>query len=362
MPAIIDTDVEPIEVPLRHAFATAQDTLARQVSRPVRLTLRLDDGTEAVGEAVPVQYVTGETQETATALLRALAPVLRDRQTERRSDALAAVDAASRSHTGGRALRLASPSVWAAIEMALADGVHRSAGTSAWIAYGGAQAEVETDITAPITDDAVARAIAYAGQGFTHFKVKLGRPDPAEDLALLRTLHSALPEACFRLDANQAFDAESALAFVTRALDAGLHIECMEQPVPKHDMAALDAVAARSPVPVFADEAVTCPEAALKLVSETCVQGINVKLMKSGLQGALDIAAIARAAGRKLMIGCMLETRRGIGWALALAAGAGGFSFFDLDSHILLDEPAPVEAGDPVIGFYQDGPRLRISR
>jgi L-alanine-DL-glutamate epimerase-like enolase superfamily enzyme len=113
---------------------------------------------------------------------------------------------------------------------------------------------------------------------------------------------------------------------------------------------------------VFADEAVTCPEAALKLVSETCVQGINVKLMKSGLQGALDIAAIARAAGRKLMIGCMLETRRGIGWALALAAGAGGFSFFDLDSHILLDEPAPVEAGDPVIGFYQDGPRLRISR
>ena len=44
---------------LLHADQTARDSLARMVSRPVIITLTLDDGSEAVGEAVPVEYDRG---------------------------------------------------------------------------------------------------------------------------------------------------------------------------------------------------------------------------------------------------------------------------------------------------------------
>jgi L-alanine-DL-glutamate epimerase-like enolase superfamily enzyme len=132
-------------------------------------------------------------------------------------------------------------------------------------------------------------------------------------------------------------------------------LELVEQPTPKEDLAALDAVAARSPVPIFADESVKSPEDALRVVTETRAHGINVKIMKAGISGALDIIAIARAAKLRLMIGCMLESRRGIACSLALAAGTGAFEFVDLDSHLLLAEP-----GDNPF-FSQDGPRMRVS-
>src|SRR5262249_4558840 len=99
---------------------------------------------------------------------------------------------------------------------------------------------------------------------------------------------------------------------------------------------------------------VKSPADAVRLVQETQVQGINIKLMKSGINGALDIIAIARAAGRELMIGCMLESRRGIAASLALACGTGAFDYVDLDSHLLLNE----EGENPY--FRQEGPALKV--
>src|SRR5205085_9989518 len=96
------------------------------------------------------------------------------------------------------------------------------------------------------------------------------------------------------------------------------------------------------------------PEDALRIVKETRIQGINVKLMKSGISGALDIIAIAKAGGRRLMIGCMLETRRGINASLAVACGTGVFDFVDLDSHLLLSE------ADQEFYFTQGGPVMKF--
>src|SRR5205823_3336128 len=126
----------------------------------------------------------------------------------------------------------------------------------------------------------------------------------------------------------------------------------VEQPVLKEDLAALDQVADASPVPVFADEAVKTPRDALEVVTQTRAHGINVKLMKSGIAGALEIIAICRAAGRKLMIGCMLESSLGIAFSLALACGTGAFDYVDLDSHLLLHE----EGNNP--WFDEAGPIL----
>jgi len=62
----------------------------------------------------------------------------------------------------------------------------------------------------------------------------------------------------------------------------------------------------------------------------------------------------ARAAGLRLMVGGMVETRLGMTAAAHLACALGGVDFVDLDTAWLL-------ADDPYEGGYvADGPRYRL--
>jgi L-alanine-DL-glutamate epimerase-like enolase superfamily enzyme len=106
---------------------------------------------------------------------------------------------------------------------------------------------------------------------------------------------------------------------------------------------------------VFADEAARDVADVVKLLRDDAVDGINVKLMKSGLAGALQIITLCRAAGKKLMLGCMLESSLGIAAAAQIAGGTGAFDFLDLDSHHLL-APIPGLTG----GFTDTGALLRV--
>lgn len=347
MPCIAAVTASTIEVPLRHAFVTARDALARQVSTPVVVRLRLEDGRCFEGEAVPVAYVTGETTATVLAAVERAAPHLHGIDVARRGCATDCLDAHLPSEPAARA----------AIEMAIWNAWSAETGASRWALFGGAAASLETDVTISIVDDYLDRARDARERGFRRLKIKVGSPDPGDDLRRLRTIARHIPDAILRIDANQAFpDAAAAIEFIDRALEIGPVIEVYEQPVPKADLHALDAVAARHPDIVFADEAVLSPADAVRVLRETCVRGINVKLMKSGVQGALDIAAIGRAAGCRLMLGCMLETRRSIQFAVDLACGTGAFDYADLDSHLLLAEERPGAGPAP------DGPVLFAGR
>ncbi len=344
MPRIVDVTAEVIEVPLKHAFVTSKDSVARTVSRPVVIALHLDDGTSAVGEAVPVEYVTGESQESVMSAVARAGPALRGTETERLAPAIAILrDRFPLDHAAR-----------AGFEMAVYNAFAASSGLSLWYLFGAAVENVETDLTLSIAEGAVELAVQAYVTGFRRFKMKVGGPDRQEDLNRIMRVHNAVPEAVIRLDANQAFGSEEALRFIAAVVDAGVNLELVEQPVPKEDLAALDRVSAESPVPIFADEAVKTPADALRVVTETRVHGINVKLMKSGISGAFDIISIARAVNRKLMIGCMLETRRGISASVALACGTGAFDYVDLDSHMLLNEPGE----NPY--FAQTGPVLSV--
>jgi L-alanine-DL-glutamate epimerase-like enolase superfamily enzyme len=219
---------------------------------------------------------------------------------------------------------------------------------------GASALSVETDVTIPIVPNAGELAELAWALGMRVFKIKVGDPDREADMARVRAIRSAVPNARLRIDANQAFTPEDAVAFVKALIDEGADIEVLEQPVPKHDFVGLNWVAEHSPVPVFADESCKTPADALKLVTTTAVHGLNLKINKNGIAGLLDIIPIAKAANRKLMIGCMLETRCSIAVSLAIACGTGAFSYIDLDSHLLLDET------DGQTYFDQEGPVLTL--
>ncbi len=326
---IASVRVELVEAALKRPFVTAQGRRERTVN--AALTLRLRSGAEGYGEA---STSIAQKHLTAPALKRALQSLARR--------------AVGRDARGWRKLVQEawtlrgdlSPAV-AAFESALLCALAAEAGTdlAGWL--GGAARRLETDITLSAWNDPrlTAEAAAEAAKaGFRVLKIKVGGR-LKDDLARVRAARAAAPRARLILDGNQGFTPRGALRFVETVLREGARVELLEQPTPKGDLAGLAFTAKRCPVPVAADESVATPEDAAR-AAEAGVSAINIKLAKSGISRGLEIAAVARAAGLPLMIGCMAETARGLAASVHFALGTGFFRWADLDSDLLLVENA----------------------
>jgi L-alanine-DL-glutamate epimerase-like enolase superfamily enzyme len=219
--------------------------------------------------------------------------------------------------------------------------------------FGGCTARIETDVTVPIVPPETARELAKeaASQGFRCLKIKVGG-DPEEDTARAIAVSEGAPGCAIRLDANQGFTPVAAVRFISELQSAGVRLDMIEQPVDREDIDGLRYVTKNTSIPVFADESAVTVSDACRLIRLDAVDGINVKLMKSGISGALDIIAMCRAAGKELMLGCMIETGIGLATAVHLACGTGVFSRLDLDAHLLAAE-------EPFTGgFSHSGPFL----
>ena len=325
----------PWTLPLRAPFKIAARTATE--ARNVLVTIATESGMTGVGAAAPVFYVTGETEETVMRDVLTAATLLVDLDA---ADLTAVMKAVSDALPN-------SPSARAAIEMALYDIWGKGRRESNWRHFGARLDRLTTDLTIPIVTPAEASALVKdaAAEGFTHFKIKVGDSDGHEaDLARIRAIVEAAPMAGLRVDANQAFTPDNCVDFVADLIKITPNVELIEQPVEKSDIAGLKYVRDRVSIPIFADEAAQTPESVRKLIDAQAVDGINIKLMKSGLQGALEIIDMCRTAKLKLMIGCMLESRLGLTAALYIAAGTAAIDYIDLDSHRLIS-PDPGRYG-----------------
>ena len=83
---------------------------------------------------------------------------------------------------------------------------------------------------------------------------------------------------------------------------------------------------------------------------------INIKLVRVGVLNALDIIQSAKDLEMKLMMGAMVETRLGCGFAAHLVSVRSIFELVDLDTASLLSD-------DPTIGGPSvDGLFIRMSK
>ena len=163
------------------------------------------------------------------------------------------------------------------------------------------------------------------------------------DLARVEAVRRGAPQARLIVDANEAWTAEHYASFAARL--AGLGVELIEQPLPAGKDEGLARVP--HPVPVCADE--SCHDTATLAGLGTRYEAVNVKLDKTGgLTEALALVAAARAAGHKVMVGCMVGTSLAMAPALLAAQGA---EWVDLDGPLLLArdrEPGLVYRGSVV--------------
>jgi L-alanine-DL-glutamate epimerase-like enolase superfamily enzyme len=346
--SIVAVDVEPLSIPLREPFVIATGRIDATRAALVRVTVEGPDGRRATGfgEAAGLPPVTREEQPELLAEIGTVAAELRG----------TAFD------TFGAILNREPPLsnvALAGIETAILDAGARLARVPLYqsLASGGVTVtELHTDITLPIADPErmFAGARAHRRAGFDTFKVKVGR-DWRADLASLRAVATAVPDARFRLDANAGYTARDARALLDAALSDGLTIECFEQPCAAADLTGMAEVAAHSPIPVVADESFCGVDDLERIVNARAAQGVNLKLAKlGGPLTALWLAQRARGLGLRLMAGAMVETRVGLLAMAHVVAALGGVDWVDLDTAFLL-------ADDPFQGGWMfDGPRIRL--
>ena len=137
------------------------------------------------------------------------------------------------------------------------------------------------------------------------FKLKIGRRAVADDVAHVAAIKKALGErGAVRVDVNMAWSELDAQRGLAALVDAGC--ELAEQPVASAD--ALVRLRGRYPIAIMADESLTGPASAFALARDVGADVFAIKTEQSGgLQAALQVAAIADAAGIELYGGTMLE-------------------------------------------------------
>jgi L-alanine-DL-glutamate epimerase-like enolase superfamily enzyme len=339
---IVAVEARALSVPLRQPFVIATGRMDATRAALVRVTLEDRPGrrAEGLGEAAALPPVTREDQP----------DLLRDIEGARARLEGAVVSSLADADAAVAAALPASPVARAGVAAALADAWARLAGLPLHALLGGAAAPapLATDITLPIgaPDYVAALARSYRDAGFDCFKVKIGR-DHRADLAALRAVAAAVPEARFRLDANAGYAARDALALLERLVADGLALECFEQPCARDDLAGMAEVAARSPVPVVADESFHGAADLERLAAARAAHGVNLKLAKlGGPAAAVALGREARRRGLRLMAGAMVETRVGIATMAHVVAALGGVDWVDLDTAFLL-------AADPFSGGYR---------
>ena len=340
---IIRVVAYPLDIPLTASFKTATSELT--TINNLAISIELADGATGWGEVPVFLPVTTEDQLTAGKAVEWAADFLTGKNAGQWRKIAAQLQEYFPDYSAVRC----------GLEMALIDALVKSFRVPLYQFFGGCSDHVITDITIPIcpADEAERLARQYRSDNFKIIKTKVGC-DMNNDIERILAISRGYENCRLLLDANTGYSVEQTLAVLTELRKANIEPVLLEQPVSRDDREGLGRLVQEAGVPIAADESCQTPQDAVSIIKENLAQVINIKLAKSGVVQAMEIAAIARASGLGLMIGGMVETRIAMGFSAHFAAGLGGFDWIDLDTPLLL-------AYDPVQGGYlADGARYNL--
>ena len=330
----------PLRKPIRHASHTRTDT-DNLVVRCV-----LDDRTEGWGEGVPREYVTGETIDSALALLK-------------HSDLAAQRDGcADFAHAAAFAERLRLADVpgddrgcggnaaRCAVELAVLD------------AYGRRFGAALSDVTRLLAPDLYTPQpeVRYSGAitsskglklrlaawvmrlyGFRQLKVKVGIAGQ-DDVARLRSIRKRVGAGMdLRIDANEAWPAAEAAERILALEPFG--ISSVEQPSPHAELGGLADVRKQVRTPLMLDESLCGLIDAERAVALGACDLFNLRLSKcGGFIPSLRLAQFAQAHGLGCQLGCQVgETAVLSAAGRRFAASVGGLRYLEgsYDRHLV---------------------------
>ena len=206
---------------------------------------------------------------------------------------------------------------------------------------------VNASIGAAATPRAVSEASQAVAAGFTALKLKVGAASPDDDVARVGAIRQAVgDEVEIRLDANGAWDVDTAVAVLDRLADSG--VAFCEEPTAGID--AIAAVGSRSAVPVAVDESARSID---DIAQALGTGAIDVVVVKPQALGGPDLAMravdLARAAEVTVVVTSMIDSAIGVAHAVHVAAAVGTEVAHGVATSSLLAEDVaqalPVEDG-----------------
>jgi len=324
-------DAKVYEVRLKHAWTLSRGTWTTRRNVLVRIE---KDGVFGLGESAPIARY-NESAESGLAFIEKAKPLLQ-------KDLWAFHDL----WNGIDALAPGEHAAKAALDMAVLDWIGKTLGVPLYRFFGlGKDKDLVTTFTIGIDEVAIMQEKVKEAADFAVYKIKVGSDDDRKILEGIR----AVTDKPLRVDANEGWKTKEKALDMIRWM-AGIGVEIMEQPMPADRLEDIAWLKERSPIPIFADESLMMAADLPRIAG--AFHGVNVKLMKcGGIQEAVRIAAMARALGLKLMLGCMIETSIGIS---AGAAVAPLFDYLDLDGNVLI-------TNDPFRGVRTEKGRLILN-
>ena len=333
--------IEQIEIyklciPLKQPFVISLG--AQYDADNILIIIRTNEGIKGYGECSPYMSINGESMDTCFIVGQYLAAALKGKDPLQIEACVTAMDR----------IITRNESIKSAFDMALYDIAAQHANQPLYQFLGGSKNKIiATDMTVGLgTPEKMAiEAMQYKTEGFPSIKVKLGTTT-AEDVARIKAIREAIGhELPLRIDANQGWDVDTAIATLNALKDFG--IEHCEEPIAKWNYMELPLVRKNSPIKIMSDESCFNEHDAKRLAQINACDYFNIKLGKSGgIFHALKMIEVAKANDIKLQVGCFMESRLAITALVHFAYCSDLIIHYDLDTPLMLKE-------DPVIGGLQ---------
>ncbi|GAB2319057.1 dipeptide epimerase [Alkalibacterium sp. s-m-22] len=332
--------IEPI---VSFKIASSDDTRTDTVI----VKVETDAGVTGYGESQPSKVVTGNNIEDVTNFLTEMDNTLKGENPLNIGRIHEIMNRQYKGKTAGKA----------GIDLALYDILGKHTGLPVYQLLGGSSNQVESDMTIGIDEPKEMAKLArqYVDEGFNILKIKVGL-NAKDDIEAIRLIREEVgPDISLRVDANQGYYKKQAVHVLNEFYKYG--VEEVEQPVPYWDYEGMKFIKDNVTQQIMMDESVLSPQDAFRAIKEEACDIINIKLMKSGgIYPALQINAIAQAAGLQCMVGCMSESRIGIAAGAALAASQKNITYADLDSYRMSKEVPGIKSD-----FTQEGGIMTLS-
>ena len=161
------------------------------------------------------------------------------------------------------------------------------------------------------------------GEGYRALKLKV-RGEVGLDLARVTAVRDAVgPDIFIKVDANEAFDAKSAIRMAAGMAELGVSV--FEQPLSRHHEVALAEVKAQSSIKIEADQSASSVHEAFRLIRDNACDSINTGILKAGgvqqVRQITDMCALTGTeCGLSNIAACMVGDAACCTWPSALPA------------------------------------------
>ncbi len=295
--------IHAVHLPLYSPFIVSYGIFHHMPTIIVKI--ETDEGIIGYGEALPDEYVTGESFESTYYLLKhTLAPLLIGKNPME----------FEKIHDLMNRTIYAVPAAKAALDIACFDAAGKKLEQPVYQLIGGRYHEkfpITHVLSIAEPQEMAEEAAAMMKQGYNSFKMKVGTAVQKDVERIQAVREKVGKDIAIRVDVNQGWKNSAASLVAIRSLK-DLNIDWIEQPVAADDIDGMVEIKSKTDIPVMIDEGMKGPRELREIIRKRAADKVNIKLMKcGGILPAAKLAYQAEMAGIECQVGSMVESSIG---------------------------------------------------